>query len=107
MGFDAATAIAEPLDYKGLSEWGIADGTVPEPTAQALVRFVEVLQELENIEGTPEAGVGAAEVMQRAQAATAELCGGTPTAEQFAALPVRLFMAFVKWLAGELLGPKA
>lgn len=101
MGFDG-TAALQPLDYKGMTEWGIPDGTVPEPTNEALMAFVSAIQ------GLAEAGddVSGAELLARAHQATSDLCSGTPTAEQFAALPPRLFREFAKWLASEFTDPK-
>lgn len=101
MAFDGASAI-EPLSYTGLTAFGIPDGTIPEPTNEALVAFMGAVQALaEQPEGTtPEALLG------QAHEAAASLCSGTPSADQLAGLPPRLFREFVKWLAGEFTDPK-
>jgi hypothetical protein len=100
MGFDGASA-TEPLDYKGLAEFGIPDGTIAEPTNERLVAFFDAIGELAKVEG--ESGT---DLLARVQQATSDLCSGTPSAEQFAALPPRLFREFIKWLAGEFTNPK-
>ena len=96
MAFDATNAV-KPLDYTGLSEYGIPDGTIAEPTNAALVAFFTAISDLAN---APEDATGE-EVLARVQKATSDFCSGTPSAEQFAAMPPRLFREFAKWLSSE------
>lgn len=101
MGFNAASAL-EPLAYDGMEQYGIPDGTIAEPTNAALLAFMDAIQGLANdTEGT-----SGTELLARAHKAASDLCSGTPTAEQFAALPPRLFREFIKWLASEFIDPK-
>lgn len=100
-GFDGAGALA-PLDYKGLETYGIADGTVAEPSNEALAAFLEAIAAL----GEAPEGTSGLELLTQAHQATADLCSGTPSVEQFASLPPRLFREFIKWLAGEFTNPK-
>lgn len=100
MGFDAATAL-EPLSYTGLGEYGIPDGTVPEPSNDTLVAFLTQAEQLATLQGEP-----GAEVLARVHQAASDLCGGSITAEQFSNVPPRLFREFVKWLSSEFLDPK-
>lgn len=101
MGFDGAAAL-QPLSYTGLGAYGIADGTIPEPSNEALVTFMEAIAGLAD---QPEGTTGE-ELLAKAHEAAAGLCSGTPSAEQFAALPPRLFREFIKWLASEFTDPK-
>lgn len=101
MGFDGASAV-KPLDYFGMGQHGIPDGTVAEPTNERLATFLEAIKGLSE---APEGTTGL-ELLAQAHQATADLCDGTPSAEQFAALPPRLFREFAKWLAGEFTDPK-
>lgn len=101
MAFDGGSLA--PLDYKGLSEWGVSDGTVAEPTGEALARFLESVAAVRGDDEAKPAGEDALTVIYKA---TSDLCSGTPTAEQFAVLPVRIFRAFVQWLVGEFTDPK-
>jgi hypothetical protein len=106
MGFSASDAV-KPLDYNGMGEYGIPDGTIAEPSNEALAAFIEAIQDLAKpvAEGEPEpTGL---ESLAKAHVAASNLCSGTPTAEQFAALPPRLFREFIKWLASEFIDPKS
>ena len=104
-GFDGGAV--ESLDYKGLDQFGIPDGTIAEPTNDQLIAFltsVEALRTTEGDEATP--ALTGEEALAKVQEATSALCSGNPTAEQFAAVPPRVFKAFIKWLAGEFTDPK-
>jgi len=101
MAFDGANAL-EPLAYTGMSQYGIPDGSIAEPSNEAFVGFLTAIQGLaDDTEGS--SGV---DLLARAHQAASDLCSGTPTAEQFAALPPRLFREFIKWLASEFTDPK-
>ena len=95
---------------KGMGAYGIPDGTITEPTNDVLVAFFTAIGDLRTLGTTPAEGEDATatglEVLAKVQQATADLCSGNPSAEQFAALPPRLFREFVKWLAGEFTDPK-
>ncbi len=101
MGFDATKAV-EPLAYSGMSEFGIPDGVIQEPTNENLAQFFDAILALRD----ESEGLSGPEALSRAHKATSDLCSGVPTAEQFAALPPRLFRAFVEWIGGEFTGPK-
>ncbi len=101
MGFDGS-AVLRPLDYKGMSEWGVPDGTIAEPSNEKLLAFFDAVSALASNEGE----ASGEELLSRAHQATSELCSGIPSAEQFAALPPRLFREFAKWLASEFTDPK-
>ncbi len=101
MGFDAGAAL-QPLDYKGMADFGIPDGTIAEPSNEALLTFLTAIDEMA---ANPD-GASGTELLTRAHEATSGLCSGTPSVEQFAALPPRLFSEFVKWLASEFTNPK-
>ncbi len=106
MGFDASNAI-EPLAYSGMSEWGIPDGTIPEPTAGAFEAFVAVARDLAaTTEGTDATIIDETDLTKRLYEATSALCSGVITADQLAGLPVRLFRAFIQWLLSEFTDPK-
>jgi hypothetical protein len=128
MGFDAANVV-EPLDWD-FTKFGDKDdkGTVPEPTDRAIETFFkdvakatkEVLKDL----GMPEREIGsdadAASRMIETIAeispdtpittkmfdalfrATARLCSNQPSLTQLKKLPLRVRIAFVTWLMGEL-----
>lgn len=101
MGFDASSAV-EPLAYTGMAEYGIPDGVIAEPSNAALVAFITAIQALSNADET----TSGEEVLAAAHKATSDLCSGSPTVEQFAALPPRLFREFIKWLSSEFTNPK-
>lgn len=99
-GFDGGAV--EALDYKGLEAYGIPNGTIAEPSNEALATFLE---EISGLGDAPEGTTGL-ELLAKAHKATSDLCSGNPSTEQFAALPPRLFREFIKWLAGEFTNPK-
>ena len=101
MAFDGAAAL-QPLDYNGMAAYGIPDGTVAEPSNEALVAFITAVQAL----GEAPEGTTGVELLAQAHVAASNLCSGTPSTEQFAALPPRLFREFIKWLSAEFLDPK-
>ncbi len=101
MGFDATGAV-RPLEYKGMAEYGIPDGEIAEPSNSALTAFFAAISELQNVS---EDTTGE-EVLAKVHTATSNFCSGTPSVEQFAALPPRLFREFAKWLASEFTDPK-
>lgn len=101
MGFDGA-AVLQPLSYTGLTEYGIPDGVIAEPSNDALAAFVEAISSL----SAAGEDVSGAETLTRAHQAAADLCSGTPSVEQFASMPPRLFREFIKWLASEFADPK-
>lgn len=109
-GFDAG--VVKPLDYKGLGVYGIEDGVVAEPTNEALVAFLTAVQDLRDsgepaVEGEEaKPALTGEEALVQMHQACADLCSGTPSAEQFAKVPPRVFKAFVQWLAGEFTDPK-
>ncbi len=100
MGFDGAAAI-EPLAYSGMSQYGIPDGVIPEPSNAALVAFMDAVSGL--AADTESTG---GDLLDRVHQAASDLCSGVITPDQFAAMPPRLFREFVKWLASEFTDPK-
>lgn len=100
-GFDAS-GVLEPLSYTGLSAYGIPDGVVSEPSNAALAAFVGAISALQD---APDDASGE-DILAKVHQATSDFCSGTPTVEQFAAMPPRLFREFAKWLASEFIDPK-
>ncbi len=103
--FNAATAV-EPLSYTGLSGYGIPDGVIPEPSEAQLIAFNDQLATVRKaIEAAADADaptVDEAQMLAAARVSLSALCSGDITPEQFAALPPRIFSAFLGWVLGEL-----
>jgi hypothetical protein len=130
-GFKASEAVeALDFDFSGIS---LADenaaqilenakGTVPEPTQRQLTHFFHRLTELAASADVPDipddpspqqvlAVLGSMSDEQLEQQNEqviqifAELCSGSPSAEQLAALPHRVRQAFIGWLSEKLANP--
>jgi hypothetical protein len=118
--FTGADVAALEYDFTAIAK---ADGTfctgkgiIPEPSGDALQTFVETLGRLEKetIDATKAAEaagtdpvIDAHALLESAQRATAAFCQDTPSFDELAALPVRYFGSFSRWLQGEFQGPKA
>lgn len=119
-GFDAATAV-EPLDFSFEPYAPGANGTIAEPSDDIVQTFLAVIRDVTQPPATPdgipqlslvpevqtEDDQSADAQLKRARVAMAvvDVCGGAFTAEQYAALPYRLRLAFNGWLAGQFANP--
>lgn len=97
MGFDSDTDVS-PLDFDLSKHKPGCKGTIPEPS-QALVdewrQFVSKHQ-----------GKTDTDAIRKAQyKAVSKVCNGSPSVDDLAALPWRVFVAFNGWLTGQLLNP--
>jgi hypothetical protein len=131
VSFDAGSEV-EPLDYNfdtiakrypgRYPELEGVTGTVPEPSDDAVQTFqrrltaatVDLLPVIDMddrvavakaLRDMPEETFAKAD--QTIIDAVGELCAGSPTREQIAALPFRLRRKFVAWLQRELMNPES
>ena len=134
MGFDAGGTI-EPLDWdfstipNGPPALKNASGTIREPSDQMIGKFIDAQKALfteasKKYEKVAELGddPDAGDVMRALNDLSgddvvklladtaglyADLCSGSPTADQILALPLRARIAFFSWLDGEVVRPEA
>lgn len=116
--FDLSKAVPElRYNFGG----GVA-GVVPEPSPQAVNRFRVRMAENIKVTGKDVGDLTSADELLRVLSslseddlnliyeenldALAELCAGSPTREQLAALGHRAFQAFLGWIMGELSSPE-
>lgn len=118
--FDAGTAV-EAMEYD-FTAYGGSSGTIPEPSEETLDLFMKKIREvalearrLVNQKGdpndlSPEDMLNTLSEMDEdtmtkslsvVSDALAELCSGTPTAEEISRLPFRVRQAFTGWLVGQ------
>lgn len=116
--FDASKAV-EALDYD-FTAFGGGVGVIPEPTSGQVEGFFNTIKQLAKEvkakQGSLEAvnEVDAADTLAEMDdnfmseyeaemsEAIAELCSGTPNADEVNRLPFRVRTAFIQWLVGEL-----
>ena len=121
--FDATLVEPMTYDFTGFGQPGV-EGTIPEPSSERIETFLAVMREVMPIkEDTDDDGKTISvldmdaieekfgedpdEAMALVDAACAEVCQNTPTAEQIAALPYRAHRMFWGWLFGTLMSPEA
>ena len=120
--FDAGTVDALNFDF---TTWGVdAKGTIPEPSSEKVETFMAIVRQLMptkvetgedgkdhivlDIEAIEEKFKDREdEAEQMVNAAYADVCSNTPTAEQIGALPYRVKQGFYGWLYGSLVSPEA
>lgn len=132
MGFNAAEVLEpldyDFTSFNGPDGKPLPKGTVPEPSSGAVKayframkdlakearRFKDIEKKLGNIDEisdeelaermatVDEAEEGADELQRNQKVALAGLCSDNPSLEVLEALPFRIFMAFNKWLIGEI-----
>ena len=118
--FTGADVAALDFDFTGIQKadgtFCEGKGTIPEPSGEELQTFLETMQRFEKetidaVKAAEDAGVApdidAGALLANAQHAIADFAKGTPSFEQIAALPVRYFGAFSRWLQEEFQAPKA
>lgn len=117
-GFDAG---AEELTFDFTKYVEGAKGVIPEPSSEQIERLIEFLRQvmptkkdedgkdtldLDKLSETFE-GKEATEIEVLMNTSVSEVCSGTPSVEQIAALPFRVKKRFYGWLLGSLLSPEA
>lgn len=113
--FTAGTAV-EPLEWdftkyqpaptegQAVAPWG---GTIPEPTQAALERFnAALVAAAPTGDAARLSEVTDMSVLDPIKRALADLCGNLPSVAQLDALPFRVLVAFIGWLAGRLTNPQ-
>ena len=119
--FNAETAV-EPM-HCILRPFADFEGDIPEPTTAQLQAFrnaqaIEYERARAPLRALPDDATAeqVAEVLteeeseaghRRSAEIYAAVCSGKPSADQLAKLPHREFLAFTRWLEGELLSPEA
>jgi hypothetical protein len=120
-GFNAESVV-EPLEFT-LKPYAEASGVIPEPSTLQVQAYMNAVR-LENerirkeITGIPDdeplektlKRMGPKQVeesIRRNSEIYSALCSGTPSAEDLAKLPHRVFAAFTAWLSKEMLDPEA
>ena len=131
MGFNASEQV-EPLEYDftyfgtanpPISVLANAKGEIPEPSDQAVTTMQRKLTAAtkrflpDNIDPNNQVAMNQAmaqipeDAFSRAEQeildAIAELCNGSPTREQLAALPYRHKRKFIAWLQRQLMNPES
>lgn len=117
-----AEGVVEALDYD-FRPYVNAQGTIPEPTDKQITTFMVGLKKTyEDAKGEvpedadlsdPIAALDSLDPEAQMAGLThlngiyAELCSGTPSAEQISQLPLRVRGIFFAWLQGEVMAPEA
>lgn len=129
--FDAGSVV-DPLDYDFTTVNGYkhrrAKGTIPEPTDEMITTFISDLRDLMKEAGSVVGDVAGLDLANPAEffqqldnydpaklldiykgmaAACSKLCSGQPSAEEIAALPIRIRVRFFQWLQQEVVSPEA
>jgi hypothetical protein len=123
-GFQAE-GVVEALDWD-FNPYVAAKGTIPEPTDAQIAAFLAgikaVVKEVQSdlpadLDPSDPVALFAAmdsldpaktvEQMSAMCAVYSAACSGTPTAEQIAALPMRVRTIFFAWFQGEVMSPEA
>jgi hypothetical protein len=98
-----------PLDYDFSEHVPGVKGTIPEPTGALLDEFRGTLTQFFNLDGELKEKNLTKEDQDLLKVALidalADVCAGSPTREQIEALPYRPQLAFIKWMASEILNP--
>lgn len=117
-GFEAG---GDELNYNFEPYVEGAKGTIPEPSTNQIEELIEFLRQILPVQ-TDEDGkatLNLSALMERfgdkdrdeveaiVNTGIANVCSGTPSAEQIAALPWRPKQRFYGWLLGTLLSPEA
>lgn len=122
MGFDASTAV-EPLDYDfthfASRDPVLADakGVIDEPSDEAVQKMqrqfaeaTKAFRDASSGDGPPLAELDR-DVFEASETAileaVAEVCNGSPSREQLAALPYRHKRRFLTWLQRQLMNPES
>jgi hypothetical protein len=123
--FDASSYGTLRYDFK---RFGGVAGIIPDPSDEQIETFLRRLREIAREFGTDDqqdvdldnasaeeltalleddANLRIADAQQAMVAAVAELCQGSPNAEQLLRLPFRVRQGFMGWLQRKLMSPEA